>query len=253
MLSPRSLLLIALMMGLFSPSFAQRDVADQTCGWYVLMGNHRLSNHWGIRTEYQFRRYGLISDWQQSLLRFGADYHFSESTGVTAGYAWIVTFPYGEQPVLHQSNEHRIWEQFLTTQRFGKMQLQHRYWLEQRFLDTYVRNVDGSISKSDGRFRQRARYRAMLSRPLKEWENDRQLFAAVNDEVLINFGPGTGKNILSQNRTYVGLGYQYAKGKNIMLGYLNQLIFKSDGIRMEQNHTLHVFLRYNVDFRKSGG
>ena len=31
-----------------------RDVVDQHMTWYMLFGNHRLNDHLGIHTEYQF-------------------------------------------------------------------------------------------------------------------------------------------------------------------------------------------------------
>lgn len=222
---------------------------SQTNAWYMYFGNHKLNDKWGLHTEYQFRRSGLIADWQQSLARVGLDYHLNKSTMLTGGYAWIVSFPYGELPSPTFSNEHRIWQQLILTQKSGMVSFQHRYRLEQRFLENASLN-DMAERETDGyRFRQRARYRFLATVPLtKSAEGKTKLFAAAYEEVFLGFGEGIGVNILDQNRLYVGLGYKINDQINIQAGYLNHRVFKSDGVGRENNHTLNIGYTHNLDF-----
>ncbi|MFM7684149.1 MAG: DUF2490 domain-containing protein, partial [Bacteroidota bacterium] len=66
----------------------------------------------------------------------------------------------------------------------------------------------------------------------------------------IGFGKGIGKNILDQNRFNASLGWRFNKDFNIQFGYLNQYVAKSDGIKMERNHTLLISTVYNFDLTK---
>ena len=78
---------------------------------------------------------------------------------------------------------------------------------------------------------------------------DKTLFLSLYDEVFLGFGKGIGKNILDQNRLFASIGWKFNGRSNVQLGYLNQMIFKSDGIHIERNHNLQLSWTYNLDFR----
>ena len=89
-------------------------------------------------TEYQWRRADGFRHWQQSLLRLGLEYEINPKVSVMGGYAWIKTFPYGTQPIQHEFNEHRMFEQVYLKDKAGRLEVQHRYRIEQRFLEQYA-------------------------------------------------------------------------------------------------------------------
>ena len=217
----------------------------------MYFGNHRLSERWGLHTEYQWRRADFFNDWQQYLVRFGVDYYAKNGSQVTGGYAFIRTYQYGEQQVAHNFNEHRIWEQLILKSKAGRLDFQHRYRLEQRFLENWVKDASGDYNLDGFLFRQRVRYRLLVTMPLSKKEMaDKTLFMAVYDEPFLGFGKGIGKNILDQNRLYFALGWRFNSNFNIQFGYLNQYIVKKDGIQAERNHTLQLGLTYNLDLRR---
>lgn len=218
--------------------FAQKQIDDQIHGWLVYQGNHHLSTKFDLHTEYQWRRANGFSDWQQSLARVGLDYKLNQSVTFSGGYAWVLSYPYGSQPIPSQTIEHRLWQQVILKQPIGNFQVQHRYRLEQRWIDN--------------QFKQRMRYRAQVLIPLQKSFVDKKqgLFMNVNDEVFLGFGKGIGKNILDQNRFIGAVGYQFNKDFQIQMGYLNQFVIKTDGLHMERNHTLWTSVAYNFDFSK---
>lgn len=232
-------------------AFSQKEISSQSHAWVMYTGNHKLTERWGIHSEYQWRRSDVFENWQQSLLRLGVDYYTKQNTQITLGYGWIRSFQYGEQPIIHTNNEHRIWEQYILKNKIGRVEIQHRYRLEQRFIENWTKNSDGSFLQDGFLFRQRLRYRFLLTIPLsrKEWK-DNTLFLSVYDEPFLGFGKGIGKNILDQNRLYGAIGWRFTKDFQVQLGYLNQFIVKSDGVKMERNHTLQIGATYNLDFTK---
>lgn len=241
------LFVLAFSFGASNVSHAQQF--SQFNSWYMYFGNHKLNDKWGLHTEYQFRRHGLITDWQQSLARIGLDYHYNSSTMITGGYGWIVSFPYGQQPIATHSNEHRIWQQLILKQKSGAFSFQHRYRLEQRFLENASLDLNEERVVDGFRFRQRFRYRIFASVPLtKSAEGDTRLFAAAYEELFLGFGEGIGSNILDQNRLYIGLGYKINKNSNIQAGYLYHRVYKADGISIENNSTLNIGYTHNLDF-----
>jgi len=246
------LLIIISLYGRIDFHIAQKTISNQNHAWVTYLGNHKLTNKIGLHTEYQWRRADGFQDWQQSLARIGVDYTILPNLSITAGYGWIVSYPYGEQPILSQFNEHRIWQQVNAKAKYGRFEMQHRYRLEQRFLENYIKKQDGTISREADLFRQRIRYRAMIQVPLSHKEMlDNTLFLNVNNELFLGFGKGIGKNILDQNRFNVALGWRFSKDFNVQIGYMNQFVVKFDGLQMERNHTLLISTIYNLHLLKN--
>jgi hypothetical protein len=220
-------------------------------GWFMYFGNHRLNNKWSVHTEYQWRRNEWIRNRQQSLLRLGMDYRLNDQAIVTVGYGNIITYPYGEQPVLKTFNEHRIWQTLTLSNKNGRFNFSHRYRLEQRFIDKYKTDERNEIVFDKVNYMNRIRYLFSVAVPLnKQSIKKGALFIRFYEEAFVSFGKNVGKNIFDQNRLYLAFGYQLLPSTNIQVGYLNQLIFKSDGIKYENNHTLQLSLTHNFDFRK---
>ncbi len=234
------------------PCVAQDEVVSQWNGWYMYFGNHRLTDKWGLHTEYQWRRSDIIQEWQQSLARVGADFRLNDQVMISGGYAYIISFPYGEQPIAQKFDEHRIWQQLILNHSSGRVYFNHRYRLEQRWLENVSSGGNGGTMNDDYRYANRARYRFMINIPLNnEAIQPKTLFVSVYDEVFLGFGENIGVNILDQNRLYGALGYQFSSAGNVQFGYLYHKVIKGDGVRMENNHTLQLALFYNIDFRKN--
>ena len=234
-------------------SAQNEDVVNQWNSWFMYFGNHRLTDKWSLHTEYQWRRSDVVRYWQQSLARIGMDYRTGDNAMVTAGYAYIITFPYGKQPVDLAADEHRIWQQLILTQRSGRFHLQHRYRLEQRWIEKVVDDGDGNPVMDGRTYKNRTRYRLFAAIPFNQRTmGEGAWFIGLYDEVFLGFGKNVGKkNILDQNRFYAALGYQFSPRGNLQLGYLNHQVFKSDGLRRENDHTLQIALTYNMDWRKN--
>jgi hypothetical protein len=213
---------------------AQRETATQFHSWYIYQGNHRLNDRWGLHTEYQWRREDWGTTWQQSLARLGLDYHTRSGATLTGGYGWIRSFPYGAQPIAQVTDEHRLWEQWIVRKAYPRAQSQHRVRLEQRWIE----------SPAAWHFQQRVRYRWAVKVPVKG-----DVFLAAYDEVFAHIGFQKSDFLLDQNRFSTTLGWQLNPTTDLQLGYLNQHIWKTNGLQKENNHTLQLTLNASLDFR----
>ena len=235
-----------------SSSYAQspRQYTTNYNGWLVYTGNHKLSDKWGIHLEAQWRRSNVILDNQQLLLRTGINYYFNSQVSVTAGYCFAETYPYGEFAAKAAFPENRAWEQLQIKNNVGAVEVINRFRLEQRFINTPVLK-DGIYEPGDAVYTNRVRVLNRFSIPFKgKTIEDRSLYLSAFDEVYINFGKHVGFNILDQNRAYLAIGYKIPKAGRLEIGYLNQLAFKSDGIKVERNHTVQIALYSNIEFRR---
>ena len=197
-LVPGLLLLLLLFQ---SPARAQVNGEDKLGAWYMYFGTHRVAERWSIHNEAQFRFYDLGGNFNQLLLRVGANYHLSDEAIVTAGYANIPTDPTFEEGQVNKIREHRIFEQFILRNRVGSVAVEHRYRLQQRFL--------GGDIPSDTQHR--ARYRLQLTQALGE-----TFFLNFYDEVFLNLQG----EVFGQNRLYLALGARLSPAVTLQAGYL---------------------------------
>lgn len=209
-------------------SFAQntRLNHNNTIGWYNYFGTFKLSDKFGLHTEYQWRRNNIITDWQQSLLRVGLNYNLNPRVFFRAGYGWIETFPYGEYSINgfgRDFTEHRIFEMVQLTHREGIVDFSHRFMLEQRFVGRY--SAPEKLKEDEHPLLHRIRYMVRLQVPFIGKEiKDKTPYIALYDELFIGFGKNVNANIFDQNRLGALLGYRFNKYIRIEAGYLNQIL-----------------------------
>jgi predicted porin len=246
------IMVLAILFILNIGAYAQspRTIDNQTNAWYMYMGNHKLNDKWELHTLYHFRRTNLGQDWQQSLARVGLNYHVAPGLVASAGADWVVSYPYGKQPISYNTTEYTAWEAIFLRHQVGRLNFTHRYRLEQRFIEKD--NYDSTAAewqKTETTYKDRFRYMLTVDIPLNHAKmQDKTWFLSANDELFIGMGRNQGKNLLEQNRIYAGIGYRFNKDCNLQLGYMNQKIIKADAIHMENNHTLLLGAAYNLDF-----
>ena len=206
--------------------FSQETGEDNLGAWYMYFGTNRIAEKFSIHTEAQFRFFESTSNFNQLLLRTGLNYHISDEAIVTLGYGYINTDPsFADFPGEENSNEHRIFQQFILKNTVGRFKFEHRYRIEQRFLSTQNGNDT----------QHRGRYRLQLTFPL-----DDHWFLNAYDEVFINFQ----EPIFGQNRLYGAVGYQFNKQISVQLGYLKNHF---TGINFDRIQ-LAIFI--NTDLRR---
>lgn len=214
---------------------AQRISTVNANGWYNYFGDHPVSERWGVHLEGQWRRHDVITQWQQLLLRPAINFSPNKNLMFTAGYAFVDTSPYGDFPVSYRFPEHRIFEQVILKHELGKVGLQHRYRLEQRYLGQKIQPSDSRIDF--WRYENRFRYMMRINIPLGE---ENKLYLGVYDEIMVNFGKNVGANIFDQNRAYAALGYSLNKNIKLEIGYLLQTLQQRNGQVIEYNNTFQL-------------
>ena len=225
-------------------------------GWYAYNGTFKLDSKFSIHTEYQWRRNDYIQTWQQSLLRLGINYQANSNLQLRLGYAWAKTFPHGEIPINGMGKdftEHRIYEMATVSDKIGKIDLSHRFMLEQRWVGRY--SNASLMSEDQYPFLNRARYMIRLQMPLKGTSiTDKTPYAAVYDEVMIGFGKNVGENIFDQNRIGILLGYKFNNMIRLEGGYLNQIVQLGREVEgknvFQYNNGFIISANFNFDFSK---
>jgi hypothetical protein len=198
---------------------------NNSIGWYSYTGTFRVHQQWSLHTEYQWRREDFVATWQQSLMRIGVNYHLNPNVMFHLGYGWIETFNYGDYPINgfgKQFPEHRIYQQLNITQKVGRVDLLHRYRLEQRWIGRFDR---AESNQPDGwNYLNRLRYMLRLQLPLQGPAlDDKEFYLAAFDEIFIGFGKKVNQNVFDQNRVSFLAGYRVNKNLRVEAGYLQQI------------------------------
>lgn len=189
-------------------SFSSFTLAQnsQFGNWLIYFGNKEINSKLNWHHEVQYRNYNAIGDLEQLLLRTGIGYNLTENNNnLLLGYGFIRSENYINDDKI-DVNEHRIYQQFITKQEIGRVKVQHRYRLEQRWVD-------------DQDFKMRFRYFLALNVPLNKKEMAaKTLYLSAYNELFIN----NKDNFFDRNRLYGGLGYKMNSNVRFELGYMNQ-------------------------------
>ncbi len=183
--------------------FAQKNDLG---AWYMYFGNNKISKKLNWHNEIQYRSFDGGTDLEQLLIRTGIGYDLSENNNnILLGYGFILSQPYmdGEK---QENIEHRIFQQYITKQKFGRFNIQHRYRLEERFLEED--------------FRMRFRYYLNFNIPINNKEMlPKTFYASVYNEIFLHLDSPA----FDRNRVYGALGYVISKNLRIEAGYMNQI------------------------------
>jgi hypothetical protein len=184
--------------------FAQKnDVGN----WLIYFGDKKLNEIWNWHHEIQYRSFDALGDTDQLLLRTGIGYNLTENNNnVLVGYAFIYNEAYiGNTDNKNSFNEHRLYQQYINRQTFGRVSLQHRYRFEQRFFEDD--------------FRLRFRYFLSANVALNNQQmTDKTLYLSAYNEIFMN----TEQTFFDRNRLYGGIGYRFSKKVRTEVGLMNQ-------------------------------
>lgn len=247
------LTMLCLMSNMVFPQNT-RLTDNNRIGWLGYFGNFKIAEHYSIHSEFQWRRDNYISDKQQGLFRVGLNYQANPKIQLRMGYAWIETYPYGDFPINAQGKdftEHRIFQMITLTDKISKVELSHRFMLEQRFVGRYTKPE--LTVEDDYLFLNRLRYMLRIQMPLKGNEiTNKTPYVAAYNEILIGFGKNVNENIFDQNRVGLLLGYKFNSNFRVEGGYLNQTVQLGREIEQRnvfQNNNGFIVNTYiNLDF-----
>ena len=176
--------------------------------------------------EEQIRYFEQAKNFNQLLLRTGLNYHINPNAIATIGYGFIETDG-SFQKIQNDVNakEHRIFEQLILKNKVGEFLFEHRYRLEQRFIDFGDRKDT----------QHRARYRLQVTLPLTDI-----FFLNFYDEIFLNLQG----SVYGQNRLYGALGINVTESLSVQAGYLKNHFPSANFDRLQ------IGVIWNTDLRK---
>jgi len=203
---------------------------SNTGNWFIYFGNQKINKKWNWHNEVQYRNFNFMGDLSQLLVRTGIGYNLTENNNnILLGYGFINSQKYlSNSNEKVGTNEHRVYQQFITRQSFNKVFLQHRYRIEERFLPND--------------FQMRFRYFLGINIPINKprLEKNAYYFSAYN-EIFIN----AQQNIFDRNRLYGAIGYIFNKNIKMEAGYMAQTLESTN------RNQFQIVIFNNIPFNKN--
>jgi len=194
--------------------FSQNPSEDFFGSWYTYGSNHRLTELISLTPYAELRFYEPSSNYNLVFLSLRGNYHLNSKSTLGLGYANLdidTVFEFDKTPNV---KENRIFEQYVYKHKLGKIKMQHRGRLEQRFLGFNDRNE----------LQQRFRYSISL-----RYDINKTFFCMVTEEPFVNFQD----QVFHENRFYTGIGVNLLKNSQLKIGYLKQHIRKKNLNRIQ--------------------
>ncbi|RAW02121.1 DUF2490 domain-containing protein [Pseudochryseolinea flava] len=223
----------------------EKHIHEREQLWTGYFNQTRFSNRWGIWADVHYRMTDNFARRPfQFLLRPAITYFIKDNLRVHVGYAYAHHFP---GKALHTSREeHRTWQQIWWNQKYPGLTTLQWLRLEQRFNEKII----GDVKQEGYNYTFRIRYNFSFFIPLKGKALDAKTpFAAVMNEVFLNFGDNVVYNTFDQNRFFAGFGYQFSSHLNAQLGYMNVYQQEASGNNYFSTHAIRFFVFHSIDLR----
>lgn len=217
------LITVLILVFSFSSSAQKSDVGN----WFIYFGNQAINKKWNWHNEVQYRNYNFAGDLEQLMLRTGIGYNLTENNNnLLLGYGFIRGQRYIKPDSSVYTSEHRIFQQYITRQQFGRFYVQHRYRIEERFLPDD--------------FKVRFRYFLALNLPFnKKTMVKNAVYLSLYNELFIN----AESPVFDRNRIYGALGYVINKYIRAEAGFMSQVLEKT------HRNQFQIVVFNNIPFR----
>jgi hypothetical protein len=219
-------LTLLLVLGWFSVLAQSAPVGTWGIATLVLPGDS--SHKWDGYTEFQVRENNVFSNFNYYEIKAGISYDIDKNFTALIGTGRYTTYDYRDLNLGPLTTETRLWEQMTTTQFLSRLKLEHRYRVEQRWVN--------------GTYRNRFRYRINVFIPLNKPKiAAKTYFLSLFDEVFLNNVEPT----FERNRISAAAGYQFDKSWIVQAGWINQYNYVPGQSNDKNNIMLMLMYRIN--------
>ncbi len=222
----KSLLITVTILALYFTVSAQTTNVGT---WNIVDLYYKFNPHTTLWLETQTRSQNLFTDFYYHELKAGMFYNFPKyRSTIFFGGGRYTTYNFSgnfKSPIA--TEECRTWEQFTLNNGYNQLNIEHRYRLEQRWINN--------------NFKPRIRYRINPTLAINHPSIiPNTLFLSAFDELFL----GNANPHLERNRYYLGLGYQFSSSFTLQMGYLNQTDYNAAGGQKDKSFIQTSLLFY---------
>ncbi len=194
----------------FSTCFGQNY--DDLGSWNILNARFELNPKWSISAEAQIRSLKFYDDFHYYETKAVVSYKLSDQISVGFGAGTYQTYRSGGDFVTPKvNNEIRLFPYVSFHNTLGRLKIENRYRLENRF-----------TSKG---YRLRVRYRLQAILPINTPKIvPKTIYGVIWNELFMTNEPA----YFQRNRFFVGVGYEFSHKFATQIGWINQFDYSVD-------------------------
>jgi hypothetical protein len=220
---------ILLSLFLFSAGVnaqTEKNVDKQSLLWMRYYNQLELNNKWSVHTEIDNRIFINPVTQNTFVSRVQVRDKITDKVELGAGFAYFsVATQDPEVKTGFHIPEYRLQQDATVKQTLGKVNLTHRYMIEERF----VHNASKLMLEDGTTFYLRFRYR--IQGDYTFWKKEKQYLKGIlSDEIMINGGNKIIKNTFDQNRVYAAVQVGVSPAVALEFGYLNSFQERANGV-----------------------
>lgn len=215
--------------------FLIKNVDAQTPGlgtWNLINFSKDFDSKWTSFFEAQIRSQQLYNNFFYHEYKGGFGYNIAKNFNATlAAGQYVYYTPVGNLKSV-TSSEFRLFQQFTLKDKVGRVKVDHRFRVEQRWTAENYRN--------------RYRYRLSATIPVNKKEVEKgALYLNVSDEIFLT----NTKSHFERNRLFGAIGYQFTDVFALQGGIMHQYDYRSSEITLKDY--LHMSLLFSFEGRKT--
>lgn len=210
---------------------------NETGSWYTIVNKFKFTDKFYVSNVAQIRLVDFVEKTRIFLIAPGLNYKLGKTATASAGYMYL-NFSQEGIRIPSVDYENRFYEAVSFSSTFGKIKMNQRFMLEQR----YLTKLNGSEL-----YQNRFRYRINLDFNIAKFKNGKHLLGKVSEELRLRFASGFDEPKFDQNNFGVFLGYKLLDNSKIYAGYQRNYYNLGD---YWGDHLLHLMFTYDFDFTK---
>lgn len=203
--------IVAMALLVSITSYSQSVQSDDLGSWNIISLKKTYSTKFYSYAEVQTRSQKIFDNFYYYELKGGGGYNFTKDFNAFMGMGKYETYQYdGNFKTAVQADEFRMWEQFTLVSKISRTIIEHRYRIEQRWIN--------------GDYRNRFRVRLNAIVPINHTKIiPHTWYASVYDELfLTNETP-----FFERNRFLVGGGYQFTDKVALQTCWIRQFDYRN--------------------------
>lgn len=221
---------------------AEKNVDHQSLLWTRYYNALELSEKWSIHSEFDNRIFTDPTVQNLFVARVQGRYKISSPIEAGSGFAYFsVNTQDPNVETAFNKPEYRLQQDVTMKQDLGKINLSHRYQIEERFFQ----NSDKEGLTSGTTFAMRFRYK--IQGEYAFWKNEKHYLKTIlADEIMINAGSEIVNNTFDQNRIYGALRYGINESFAVEAGYMNSFQQRASGVDYYDRNIIRLSLYHKI-------
>lgn len=227
---------------------SDKNTDHQSILWTRYYNQLLLNEKWSLHSEFDNRLFTKPVQENLYAVRIQGRYKINDHLETGVGFTYFsVDTQVPENNLDFNIPEYRGQQDITWKQKTGKITINQRFQLEERF----IHNANKESLLPGSTFSWRFRYR--LQGDYTVWKKEKQVLkAVVSDEIMFNFGKKIIKNTFDQNRIYAAIHYGLNNNLAFEFGYLNSFQRRASGIDYFNRDIIRFSIFHKIKIYKKG-